>query len=244
LETKRSRCIAGLLLLACTAAASADTFTFSTDHMSSILAKGKEHTLLSGNAVVTSGDTVINADQIELYFQYADCTGNVTVTDKSKGITLKSQNLFYDRDSDLSRVEGYAEMQDTKNQIVVKGGFLENRGKEEITIIEIGVRILKISENKEMACRSEFARYDRNADSLELSGMPVVFWKGDEYRAERITVNLKTDEINLEGGVSGTVKSENNQEQGTGSGSETTSGTSSGTGTSATTGDLGGTRGQ
>jgi len=179
--------------------------------MTTVLAKGKEHTVLTGNAVVTSGDTVIQADQIELYgndFQYANCTGHVKVVDKKKGITLTAQNLFYDRTDDLSRVEGYAEMVDQKNQIVVKGGFLENRGKEDITIVQIGVRILKVSEGKEMACRSEFARYDRKADTLELSGMPVVYWKGDTYRAARITVNLKTDEIRLEGEVSGTVKSE------------------------------------
>ncbi len=179
--------------------------------MTTVLAKGKEHTVLTGNAVVTSGDTVIRADQIELYgndFQYANCTGHVRVVDKKKGITLTAQNLFYDRTDDLSRVEGYAEMVDQKNQIVVKGGFLENRGKDDITIVQIGVRILKVSEGKEMACRSEFARYDRKTDSLELSGMPTVYWKGDTYRAARITVNLKTDEIRLEGEVSGTVKSE------------------------------------
>jgi len=208
------------LWLLCAAVGFADSFSFSTDRMTTVLAKGKEHTILTGNAVVNSGDTVIRADQIELYgndFQYANCTGHVKVVDKKKGITLTAQNLFYDRTNDLSRVEGYAEMVDQKNQLVVKGGFLENRGKDEITIIQIGVRILKVSEGKEMACRSEFARYDRNADTLELSGMPVVYWKGDTYRAARITVNLKTDEIRLEGEVSGTVKSE--------SGSEGTEGT-------------------
>ncbi len=179
--------------------------------MTTVLAKGREHTILSGHAMVTSGNSVIRADEIELYghdFQYAEATGDVSVVDSKKGITLTSQNLFYDRKADLSRVDGYAEMEDAKNQLVVKGGFLENEGNDGITIVQIGVRILKVSEGKVMACRSEFARYDRNADSLLLSGTPVVYWKGDEYRAARIAVNLKTDEISLEGNVSGTINSE------------------------------------
>ena len=57
-------------------------------------------------------------------------------------------------------------------------------------------------------CRSEFARYNRNDDILELTGMPVVFWKNDEYRALRIIVDLDKDEITLEGKVSGSIFSE------------------------------------
>jgi lipopolysaccharide export system protein LptA len=98
-------------------------------------------------------------------------------------------------------------MQDTQNEIVVKGGFLENRGKEEVTIVQIGVRILKIADNRQMVCRSEFARYNRKTDRLVLSGTPVVFWKGDEYRASQILINLKTDEITLQGDVSGKIVS-------------------------------------
>jgi len=188
-----------------------DNFNFSTDRMTTVLAKGKEHTILSGNAKITNGDTVITANQIELYgpdFRYANCSGNVKVVDEKRGITLTSQNLYYDRTDDLSRVEGYAEMQDTKNELVVKGGFLENRGKDDVTIVQIGVRILKIADKKQMVCRSEFARYNRKTDYLVLSGTPVVYWKGDEYRAAQISIDLKTDEINLEGEVSGKIVSE------------------------------------
>jgi len=185
--------------------------------MTTVLAKGKEHTILSGHAKIINGDTVITANQIELYgpdFRYADCTGDVKVVDAKRGITLTSQNLYYDRTEDLSRVEGYAEMQDTKNELIVKGGFLENRGKEDVTIVQIGVRILKIADKQQMVCRSEFARYNRKTDGLVLSGTPVVFWKGDEYRASQISIDLKTDEISLQGDVSGKIVSESSSGSG------------------------------
>ena len=110
-------------------------------------------------------------------------------------------------------INGYAEMVDQKNEVVVKGSFFENHGKDNITIIQIGVRILKASEDESMTCRSEYARYNRDKNTLELSGMPVVFWKDDEYRATRITINLDTDEINLTGEVSGTIRSEEEEEE-------------------------------
>ena len=40
---------------------------------------------------------------------------------------------------------------------------------------------------------------------LELSGLPVLFWKKDEYRASRIVMNLDTEEITLLGDVNGTI---------------------------------------
>jgi len=189
-----------------------DSFTFSADRMSTILAKGKERTLLSGNARIVSDSTEITAGEIELFgsnSRYALCSNAVTVKDSEKGIILRCENLFYDRENDLSRVEGYAEMEDQKNELVVKGGFLEHFGDDEMTIIQIGVRILQ----EDMACRSEFARYRRDKEILELSGMPFVYWKGDEYRASRIIINLDTDEIKLEGEVSGTVTSEEEEEE-------------------------------
>ncbi len=191
----------------------AEDFTFSSDRMSTIVAKGRERTLLSGNARIVSDTTEITADEIELFgdeSRYALCYGNVTVIDEEKGIKLICDELFYDRDIDLSRIDGYSEMIDQKNELVVKGGFLEHFGDDDITIVQIGVRILK----EDMACRSEFARYKREEDLLELSGMPYVYWKEDEYRASRIIINLDTDEIRLEGEVTGKITAEKDEENG------------------------------
>jgi lipopolysaccharide export system protein LptA len=64
------------------------------------------------------------------------------------------------------------------------------------------VRIFK----KDIVCRSEFARYQRDKKILELSGMPWVSKGGDVYQAARITINLDTEEISLEGSVQGTLE--------------------------------------
>jgi lipopolysaccharide export system protein LptA len=202
-----------LILIA--AGIAAENFTFQADKMSSVTAKGKERTVLTGNARIQSDSTLITADQIEMYgndYRFALCSGSVTVVDDKNQIRLTSETLSYDRTDKISRVEGPSVMEDRKNKLVIKGSFLENNDTTEITVIQIGVRILK----EDMACRSEFALYRRKDKTLELSGMPSVYWKGDEYKAAKITVNIDTDEIKLEGDVQGTIqKKEDSTKQGT-----------------------------
>ncbi len=188
----------------------ADVFTYSGDRMTTVLAEGAQHALLTGHAEVATQDMRIDADQIELFgkdFIYAQCRGNVKVVDAKRGLDLTSTQLFYDRDQKIARVQGNAMMEDLKNEMVVKGGFIEDRDKEQLTIIQIGVRILK----KDLVCRAEYAKYYRERTILELSGMPWVSRTGDIFQAARITVNLDTDEITLDSGVQGSIQESSDQ---------------------------------
>jgi lipopolysaccharide export system protein LptA len=205
--------IAALLLLTLEGFAAAEaggatgTMSYSGDSLVTAFAEEGKRLLLTGNARIQTEDVVIRADRIEVYgtdLRYALCAGNVRVVDAKRGIDLTSQQLFYDRQQKISRITGNAVMSDLKNELVVKGGFIEDRNEEKLTIIQIGVRILK----KNLVCRAEFARYYREKNSLELSGMPWVTRDGDEYRAGRITVNLDTEEIALEVDVKGEINTE------------------------------------
>jgi lipopolysaccharide export system protein LptA len=44
--------------------------------------------------------------------------------------------------------------------------------------------------------------------------MPVVNWKGDEYRALKIFIDMDTDTIRLEGDIRGKVRSEIDKDEG------------------------------
>lgn len=189
-----------------------DSFSFSGDETSIVLAEGRERTRLLGNARVVSDATTIEAGEIELYgedFRYVLCTGGVSVVDAENELYFTSGELFYDRESELTRARYRVVLEDRQNEIVVKGGFVETRENGAYVQAQIGVRILR----DDLTARSEFVRYDRNRNVLELSGYPVVFWKGDEYRASRISIDLDRDEINLEGGVEGTVTTESEDEE-------------------------------
>jgi lipopolysaccharide export system protein LptA len=75
---------------------SADNFTFQAEKMSSVVAKGKERTVLTGKARIESDSTLITADRIEMYgndYRFAVCTGSVVVMDEKNQIKLTSETL-------------------------------------------------------------------------------------------------------------------------------------------------------
>ncbi len=232
-----------VLYFAAAALLNAEKFSFSGDSTTMTLAEGGQHALLTGHGTVQSQDMRITADSIELFgkdFIYAQCHGNVHVVDARRGLDLSSQDLFYDRERKIARIRGNAMMADVKNEMVVKGGFIEDRDTEQITIVEIGVRIFK----KDIVCRSEFARYQRDKKILELSGMPWVSKGGDIYQAARITVNLDTEDITLEGSVQGTLQDKGKstpETSGTAPSAAPGTGPASGTGTAPGAGAAPGT---
>jgi lipopolysaccharide export system protein LptA len=183
----------------------ADNFSFKADKMSGTKALGKETTILSGNAEVRSDSMLLRATRIEIQGdnnQFIDCIGNVWGMEEDKNILFQTDRLRYDRKLKIARLEGNSTLEDRKNEIVCKGNFIEYDDRSEVTVFQISVRLFK----DDMVCRSEYAVYRRNEKLLDLSGFPVVFKKDDEFRADRIRVDLDTDDVSMEGAVSGTIK--------------------------------------
>jgi lipopolysaccharide export system protein LptA len=189
----------------------ADTFTFRADRMSGGRASGKEITLLTGHAEVRSDNLLLKANHIELQGednQFIDCSGDVWGMEEKKNILFQTDRLRYDRKLKIARLEGNSTLEDKENEIVVKGRYIEYDDQNEITVFQISVRLFK----DDMVCRSEYAVYRRQAKLLELSGFPVVFKKKDEFRADRIRVDLDTDDVTMEGSVSGSIKEKEKEE--------------------------------
>jgi len=182
-----------------------DTFTFRADQMTGSKAVGKEITILSGNAEVRSDNLLLKAERIEIQgddSQFIDCTGGVWGMEEEKDIIFRTDRLRYDRNMKIARLEGNSTLEDRKNAIVAKGRFIEYDDKAEVTIFQISVRLFKDT----LVCRAEYGLYRRKEQLLELAGFPVVFKKDDEFRADRIQVDLDTEDVTLEGAVSGSIK--------------------------------------
>jgi len=185
--------------------AGADTFTFRADRMSGSKALGRETTILVGNAEVRSDSLVLQAQRIEIHGdnnQFIDCSGGVKGIEEEKEIVFQADRLRYDRKLKIARLEGNASLEDKKNEIVSRGRFIEYDDRAELAVFQISVKLFK----DDMVCRSEYAVYRRTEKLLDLSGFPVVFKKDDEYRADRIRVDLDTDHVTMEGSVAGTIK--------------------------------------
>lgn len=202
--SRRAPAAIAVAMAALSVAAGAESVSFSADSVQSSLAKGKERTILTGRAKVRTGSISIVADRIELFgkdFVYLDCSGKVVVVDTERQIRLEAPSLYYDRDKKLSRAQGPSVLQDDRNKLVLKAEWIENDGGNEVTLAQVAVRILK----DKLACRAEYALYRRKDNELELTGSPSAYKDGDQYRATRILVNTDTEDIRLEGEVSGSV---------------------------------------
>ncbi|MCL2721113.1 MAG: hypothetical protein FWD47_07215 [Treponema sp.] len=182
----------------------ADTFTFRADRMSGSRALGRETTILIGNAEVRSNNLLLRADRIEIQGddnRFIECIGNVWGHEEEKNILFFTDRLRYDRRLKIARLEGNSTLEDRENEIVARGRFIEYDEEKEIAVFQISVRLFK----DDMVCRSEYAVYNRNEKILDLTGFPVVYKKEDEFRADKIRVDLETDDVTMEGSVSGTI---------------------------------------
>ena len=197
----------GLILLGLVlgAASYSDTFTFRANHMTGGRATGREVMILSGSAEVQSDNLNLKADRIEILGEdneFVECSGNVSGRDDEQGIVFQTDRLRYDRKQKISRLDGNSTMEDKKNEVVVKGRFIEYNDDTGTAIIQVSVRLFK----DKMVCRSEYALYRRHEKTLDLSGFPVVYKNSDEFRAERMQVDLDTEDVIMEGDVSGSIK--------------------------------------
>jgi lipopolysaccharide export system protein LptA len=193
----------------------AEEWRFVAGEVSSVFAEGREKTLLQGGARVSSDTKEIDADTLELFgsgLHRMEGNGNVVVRDLEEGITISAQKVEYDRDAGILRFRERVVLEDENEGLVIRCESLENRENENLVFMQVSVRLIK----DDLVCRGEFALYRRDDDMLEISGMPVVWRDEDEYRAERIRVNLDTEEIILEGDVAGslTTGEETGQETG------------------------------
>jgi lipopolysaccharide export system protein LptA len=183
----------------------AETFSFKADKMSGSRATGKEVLILSGSAEVHSDSIILKADHIEIQGEdneFIDCSGNVWGLEEEKNIIFRTDRLRYDRTQKIARLEGDSTLEDRDNEVVVKGRFIEYNDGNETAVFQVAVRLFKES----IVCRSEYAIYKRDEQLLDLSGFPVVFKNDDEFRADRIRVDLDTEDVSMEGTVSGSIK--------------------------------------
>lgn len=179
--------------------------SFSADRMSGAAGKKNENTVLSGNAVVTVGSLKITGEEIELSgtdFRYVKAFGTVTGTDSEQGFSFTADTLSYDRETEVASFQGSAKLVDSKNDVETSAGMIIYNKKTEIAQLQAGVKLKR----KNIECTSAFALYRRSVSLLDLTGKPVVLRDGDEFRANRITVNLDTEFITLDGAVSGKLK--------------------------------------
>lgn len=190
----------------------AEVFRFKADRKTGTRAKGRELIVLEGNAKVESETLILTADRIEIQgddMQRIECRGNVTGIDEERGLYFTTDLLRYDRVNKFTRLSGNSVMEDKRNEVIAKARFIEYNETLGTSLLQVGVRIFK----GDLVCRSDYAFWRREEKDLELASFPVVYKGSDVFRAARMRINLDTEELLMEGTVSGTLKTASSEEE-------------------------------
>lgn len=200
-----------LCSLLLTAGLSAGTITFKADTMTGNAGENRRTTTLTGNAWVQTEDMEITADVIELSgkdYDTVTATRNVSGTNSSSGFTFICNTLVYNRKTGIVKLQGDVVMNDEENGVTAESRFMEYNQKTETALMQIGVHLTQ----KNAVCTCALALYRKNDQILEMSGSPQIVRGKDQFKAQEITFNLKTEEIILDGRVRGTVQDEQKSE--------------------------------
>lgn len=202
----------------------AETITFKADKMSGNAGKETDYTKLIGNAKIDTDSLNLTADSIELNgkdFRFITANGNISGTSKEGGFTFTCDQLKFDRTTKIAILEGNVTMDDSKNSVIATAQYIEYNQETDIAIMQINISL----KQKENTCTASLAIYKKDAQVLELTGNPQIKKDKDIFRAQEIIFNLDTEEITLDGKVSGTVVdtgNDNTQEKSTSTSNEST----------------------
>ena len=182
----------------------ANTVTFSSDSM-----RGKAGesgtTVLSGNATVSNDEFSIKGDSIELSgkdFSYIVAFGNVSGENTKSHFSFSADKITYDRTKRIIEFYGSVSLIDTQNDTTITSDYAQFQEETEILNLKFNVRITQ----KDKICTALFATYTRKISLVDLAGKPQVINGTDTFRAERISIQLDTEEISLQGKVSGSLE--------------------------------------
>ena len=185
-----------------------ETISFSGGESVLIMREGEKSVSLKNEAVVTTGSIHINADEMTLSgdnWKTISAKGDINISDAERGIEINTESIWFDREDEVLVISSWFEIDDIKEELYAQAGSLNYDMKNEKLEMGMQVTLFKIAEGEVMKCTSEPVTYDKASGLLTLKGGAYVVWKGDEYRAQIITVDTKDNTITLSGRIKGTI---------------------------------------
>lgn len=185
----------------------AETIYFSADSLTAKTSENNEYTSLNGNAEVKTDDLEINADSIEIYgkdFRFISASGSIVGKNKTTNLNFTCEKLHYDRTTKIVVLEVSVKLQDTENDVEASAEIIEYNQETDIAIMQINVRLT----SKDSICTSALAIYNKNQQSVLLTGSPKIERDKDIFQAQEISLDIETEEIKLDGKIRGSIVNE------------------------------------
>lgn len=183
---------------------SADEISFSSSSSEISLKEGRRQITLSENAVVDAGDVKIQADEITLSgneWERVEAKGNIIIDNEDEGINIKTSVLYYDRVNERILISSFLEINDSRNEVSAYAGHLDYLMDDGILTLSLSVNMNIINDDDVVRIRAERVVYNRNENTVLVSGNADVVWRGDEYRAQVITIDLDEERIEMRSNI-------------------------------------------
>lgn len=206
---KKNLVLISILLIACFSL-SAKQISFKADSTYAKLENKDRMITLKGHAEVVSDGFVLESDSISIEGEKSDfifCEGNVKVTEEEQKLSLFTQRLNFYRDKELLNIDNWVYIEDEKNNLIATCGSLLYYQKTGLMRLSLDVNIYKNTKDGLMVCKAQILEFDREKEELILKGKAKVELDNNEYNASIIKVDLKTNNITLDGNISAIVES-------------------------------------
>ncbi|MGD1822004.1 MAG: hypothetical protein ACPKM0_04480 [Pleomorphochaeta sp.] len=197
-----------IILLFINIAAYASNINFNSGYTTLSMQEGNKKVSLSNSAYVQIDDLEITAEQITLSgedYKYVECVENITFYDRENEITLKCSSLKYNQETQVLVINGWNEINDTKNSIYATSSYLEYNLDAMTLDLMIEVKLLHDSDDKIMKCNSDTLRFDLDNNILSLLGSSKVDWDSNTYQANAMTINLNNNDISMDGNIEANI---------------------------------------
>jgi len=191
---------------------SAESITFRADSMRGTAGNTNNHTILTGKANVSTSSMTINADSIDMYgtdYRYILAEGNVVGNNTESKLNFTCGKLLFDRTTQIVTLEIGVHLIDEENNVTADAELIEYNQDTQIAIMQINVTLIQ----KDNLCTSSYAIYQKEKQTLDMSGNPQVTQGTDKFKAQEISLNLSTQEITLDGRVRGSVTSDKSKDK-------------------------------
>lgn len=163
---------------------------------------------MSGGASVRTDTLDLSAEEIEIWgeeYRWVRCSGAVKAVKEDDLVTLLAPSLLFDRKEGTVLIDSWVEIEDAGNEAALSAAHLDYNLETGLMRLQIQARMVKRTDEGLLSCSADLVTYDAKAQTLVLAGRASVVWGDDSYKAAKVTIDLATNELRLEGRISGAV---------------------------------------
>lgn len=204
LQQKTKKSLISLCFLIITTFLFSDTISFKANSMAGSIGENNTSTILKGNAWIENEDLELFANEISLRgdnYDFITATGNISGRYKTSNFAFSCNSLEYDKNTGIVILKENVKIDDTENELSATASVVEYDKNLEVATMQINVVI----NHKNSVCTGTLGIYRKKEQILDLSGNPKIVRDSDTFTAQDISLNMKTEEISLDGKVRGSV---------------------------------------